>query len=1800
MTGGNVPPQPKPSSRTITDWSLDASLKTTSYSGGSADGVEGGIDSLGLESSLIDMSRLPKEYLEAYPYPAFVLVNDVPPHPWANSHGIEPTSVIDLPFTQTQNTSSISLPSFTPVWANEPWKLAADGLPLLSCLSIDSARLLGEWLSGAQDLRVRSISEAANNVNIPGAESPQEVPDTSPGSLSDVTTVPSLTSSSTQETTHSSTPTDTPPAPSTLTLEFNFPSGPRVYEIIKSTMPVYYNNRKDASQIGTHSFAIITTIPRPAAQPQPQRLLSQVTPQQAGIPTVTMVELSDEAKTPSIPKGPDLARSMFTGKVDEPRWSPESNTPHAMESPSLTSGPVHFYRDGRVRNIVSAPSLRSESDDDMSKNVHALLDRVDWTQTSLGAKEDWSQSLKTSVSMVLNYPLKACLWWGKDFTLIYNQMYAEQVPDHPNVFGKSGPQAWAEMWTVLGPLTELVLGGTPIYREDDFFLWRKVDGEPMYEAYRSHVWLPILQPEGQVGGLFHSMVDTTDKVLSERRMAAIREMGERTLVARTVEEFSQGVLEGIESSYKDTPFALLYHVEPPNTPQPRKTFAHIKLSDDQFMSTEVQLRYAGGVGVPDGHPSAPETTTVTIPPRSVDVSRSIKSAFTDPDASQRHSSASIGGVNPFGNAEALTDPDEILRSASASKASGHPWPFVEAIQTRQPVLVEDCSSIIAGYPVRVWDELPTKALVIPIIHDSEEGLPNAILVVGLNIRRPYEADYKSFIIASGLTAVRSYQAEIRRIEELAALDRAKSMLFSNVSHELRTPLTLIAGPIEDLVNEMPDGPQREALIMARRNVRRMTRLVSMLMDASKLEAGRLKGSFRLVNLGIVTRDIVSLFRTAMDRTKLEFIVDCDLNPREVYVDAEKWEKILFNLVGNAMKYTMDGYVKVILRYTGEEAIVEVVDTGVGIPISDLSSIGERFFRAESVAHLHEGTGIGLSLTKKLIQLHHGTLDIESNTAEQSGDGSHGSVFRVRLPLGRSHLPADAIEDDVTDIVSSSRSYTPAAREEWHSWSEGSMSEWFDADEPSTNVMSGLGPSSRGIDPNTLYFKKEDVIMLVDDSADTRRYVRSILEPFCTIVEARDGQEALDTYDDKPPDLIIADVMMPRLDGFGLLEALRKGTKEQQMVPFILLTAIDDGQFEGLLAGADDYLSTPFNARELVARVHMQLQLGKKRNTLETLFDERTAELRTLTELSPVGIFRCTPDGYVSYANHAWHDLTGYPIGQEITNWGDYILEDHQARIRHLWETYVPSTAPSVWAEWQWKNGRWGATQVLRLDEVVPGSPPGFIGCSIDTTERKLNEQMHLLRVKEAEQRREEAEAAKHQQELLIDITSHEIRNPISSLMQCSSLVKTNLTALQDELKRSSEGNSVFKPTPQLLATIDDDLEALESIYQCALTQERISNDVLSLGKIQLDMLQMFDVETTVVKEAQKAVSVFQNEARMKRIDLSMELGEAFEKMGIDVVLTDPVRLGQVVTNLLSNAIRFTATSKVRKIELKVDVGLEPPTDETCVKPEPSGPLPSSLEPDTPVYLFVSVSDTGPGLTEDELDMLFRRFSQASAKTHTVFGGSGLGLFVCRKITERMGGRIEGASRYGQGSTFRFFIKAKACPTPNGQGHPGTPLADATAFNWDAKKPHILVVEDNLINQTVLRRQLKHVGLTVDCVSNGVEALDKIRSVMSVVEGTGERQNTTERGYDCVLMDLEMPIMDGYTAAHMLRADEAAGKLAPTSIIALTGNARQALINEAMADFDGVVVKPYRLDQLLGKIEELTKADLNRAKGAMYP
>ncbi len=330
-----------------------------------------------------------------------------------------------------------------------------------------------------------------------------------------------------------------------------------------------------------------------------------------------------------------------------------------------------------------------------------------------------------------------------------------------------------------------------------------------------------------------------------------------------------------------------------------------------------------------------------------------------------------------------------------------------------------------------------------------------------------------------------------------------------------------------------------------------------------------------------------------------------------------------------------------------------------------------------------------------------------------------------------------------------------------------------------------------------------------------------------------------------------------MSGFELLIELKRGTPEQQMVPIILLTSMQDARADGAV-GADDYMPKPFKARELIARAHMQLQLGKKRRALEIAFDLRNDEMRLLTECksewgavltqtrpsassaAPRTAMCTTPtrNGKLVLAEVAnnRYEISGYPHTQKpITNWGDYVQEDHQERVSGVWQQYIGKKAVNAMAEWPWKNGRWCATTVIRVNRDE-NAPANIIGCTVDITERKINERMQREQVLEAEQRRAAAEEARRQQELLIDITSHEIRNPISSLMQCASLVKSNLLALHEQMQRAVEEDRAIQPTDQLLVTMGEDLEALDSIYQCGLTQERISNDVLSLGKIQLDML----------------------------------------------------------------------------------------------------------------------------------------------------------------------------------------------------------------------------------------------------------------------------------------------------------------------------------------------------------------------------
>jgi CheY-like chemotaxis protein len=375
-------------------------------------------------------------------------------------------------------------------------------------------------------------------------------------------------------------------------------------------------------------------------------------------------------------------------------------------------------------------------------------------------------------------------------------------------------------------------------------------------------------------------------------------------------------------------------------------------------------------------------------------------------------------------------------------------------------------------------------------------------------------------------------------------------------------------------------------------------------------------------------------------------------------------------------------------------------------------------------------------------------------------------------------------------------------------------------------------------------------------------------------------------------------------------------------------------------------------------------------------------------------------------------------------------------------------------------------------------------------------------------------------------------------------------------------------------------------------QERIAGDVLSFARIQLDMLNLYAVPMDIRKEGKKIMRVFNSEAKMKKIQLQLEFGASLDALQVSNLMTDPVRLGQVVTNLVSNAIRFTAQSDTRRITVSYNVSFLPPIEGTCDMPD-SLNAPSILPaPDNmPVWLYVTVRDTGPGLSEKEQDKLFKRFSQGNKMVHTRFGGSGLGLFICRRITELLGGSIEVKSVLGEGSVFRFFIegrtvqslasigdgvgiksktevldvKASIDTTPRTRSRTAS-LASlsiesiaSSMSNKDAAELNVLVVEDNMINRNILKRQIIKAGLTCDLASNGLEALNHIHEADRQAKRGGV---PSKKVYDCVIMDLEMPTMDGLTAVRAIRAGEAAGTLQRNMVIALTGNARQGQIEQA--------------------------------------
>jgi PAS domain S-box-containing protein len=870
-----------------------------------------------------------------------------------------------------------------------------------------------------------------------------------------------------------------------------------------------------------------------------------------------------------------------------------------------------------------------------------LLRGLDWAATPFGDPQGWPQSLRSAASICLNSRFPIAIYWGPQLALLYNEAWSPILGDkHPWALGRPGHVVWPEIWPEVGPLFASVHGtGEGVWQQDQLL--------PMHrhgyteECYFNFTFSPIRGEDGTVAGIFNAVIETTFRVLEERRAQLLRDLAEGMTGAHSTEDVCVRAAAALGAAPADLPFSLLYLRRP---------------------------------GAPTFHLAA---------------------AAAPPDAR-------------------LAPP--VLDSADPAA----PWP------TGATTVVSGLSARLgAAVPSGAWPEPVEQALVVPIAGGGAAE-PAALLVAGISPRRALDDAYASFVeraaqqIGGALVVADAYAAERRRAEALAAIDAAKTAFFSNVSHEFRTPLTLLLGPLEDTLArpDALDPDDRERLEVAHRNGLRLLRLVNTLLDFSRIEAGRARAAYAPTDLGAFTAELASVFRSAVERAGLRFLVECPPLPAPAYVDREMWEQIVFNLLSNALKFTLEGEIAISLRQAGAVLDLTVRDTGAGIPAEELPRLFERFHRVQGArGRTFEGSGIGLALVQELTSLHGGTVLVSSVLGQ-------GTTFVVSIPAGSAHLPQDRVVDG---------SALPAPGPRGAAYVQEAL-RWLPDPEPAG------APPAAGTAPS----RPAGRVLLADDNADMREYVRRLLSPHYEVVAVGDGLAALRAARAAPFDLVLSDVMMPGLDGFGLLQALR-ADEATSALPVVLLSARagEEARVEGMEAGADDYLVKPFSARELLARVGARIEIARVRRHAarrERELGAEAAAARVQLERVLSGIndqfFALDAEWRYVYANDHVSRVTGLPREQLIgRNVWELFPDLRGSAFERELRRVVAEGTPAHFAYFYAHSGRWYENRIYPADG-------GLALLVADITDRKrveLNTQF-LLEVGEALARATAADA----------------------------------------------------------------------------------------------------------------------------------------------------------------------------------------------------------------------------------------------------------------------------------------------------------------------------------------------------------------------------------------------------------------------------------------------------------------------------
>ena len=1226
-----------------------------------------------------------------------------------------------------------------------------------------------------------------------------------------------------------------------------------------------------------------------------------------------------------------------------------------------------------------------------------LIREYDWAQTELGPANSWPQNLRTCIRIMLTSRQPIWIGWGKNLLKFYNDPYkAIAGGKHPKALGMPAELVWQDIWREIGPMLKQVMEkdqGT--YVESQLLIMER-NGYPE-ETYYTFSYTPIPGDDGTTAGMICANSDDTDRIISERQLKTMTQLGKRLTDAKADNEVITETIATLKENKYDFPFALFYTVH-----------------NGKALLTS-------------------------------------SSDFGD-------SAAAIPREIPIDDSGRLS----ALLSVGAA--------------TKKLQVIDDLKNIIGDLPKGVWEIAPEKAILMPISLAVTKD-PHCFLIMGCNPYRLLDEKYRSFFslvgdqIATSFANVHAILEERRRTEALAEVDKAKTIFFSNISHEFRTPLTLLLGPIEDAINNPGDAAENKIrLEIAHRNALRMQKLVNTLLDFSKIEANRLEGRFIPVDICNITEDLTSIFRSAIEKAGMALQFVCNNVTEPVYLDVDMWEKIILNLLSNAFKYSREGTITVAVARQNNQVNVTITDTGIGIPGEHLDKIFNRFHRIENMeGRSKEGTGIGLSMVKELVKLHCGTISVTSTPGV-------GSTFTISLPLGTAHLPADKIrENDGSEFKSiHSKSYL----EETKNWI-------------TVKNETGLGVKEETEDmedeKHNTTNRRQFSVLLADDNADMRDYVRRLLSTQFNVETAINGQDAYNKIQNNKPDLVLSDVMMPVLDGFGLLKQLRNHP-ETKHIPVILLSARagEEAKVEGLDAGADDYLVKPFSSKEIIARVDANIRIAKTRiaseNNLKNIImqapvamtilrgeklviemaNENALELwgkkhkdvinrpifDAFPELVPQGFGKILDSvlaGNTYVANEMYLNLIrqGKPemiyinfiyeplrnesgavegivgVGIEVTaqviarkkiqeaedkarlaiesaDLGTYEIDlltdkmETSARFDQIWgNSHLTSRAEyssrihpgdrelrkaahheslktgqihyEARVIWKDSSVHWVRVKGKVLYDVNK-VPYSLIGVIQDITEQKLFAEQLKMQVQE---RTLELQRSNEDLQQFAHVASHDLKEPVRK-------IKTFSNRLIDEY-----GDNIPGQGQVFLQKIQNATNRMISMIDGVLNYSTINSAEQSIETIDLnDLFRSIEMDLENV--------ILQKNAVVKRDVLNSVQGA-------------PVLIYQLFYNLINNSLKFINPGAVPEIMISS-------TRENLNRAE---------------YVKITITDNGIGFEQEYAEKIFSTFTRLNTKDK--YEGTGIGLALCKKIVDRHRGFISASGVTNVGAVFTIYL-----------------------------------------------------------------------------------------------------------------------------------------------------------------------------------